>query len=160
VIVTKCRRPQRQVSLADDRVARAIADSLLKARDHKRFYLLAWCVMPDHVHILLSPRRRPVGARSSGRRGTPLSDCIRDWARVSAHVANKVLGQNGPLWQEGFHDHAIRRDEKLEDVVNYIHYNPVRRSLADRAEDWPWSSAADRFASATDWEWLAGNPRD
>jgi len=168
-LVTKCGHLGRDADLAADPVALAIVSCLLTARDAGRCYLLAWCVMPDHIHILLAPRDRdtsrglsPVGAPSSGRlrrgRLSPLSRCIADWASSATHLVNKVTGARGSLWQEGFHDHAVRRDERISDIVDYVHQNPVRRGLVERAEDWPWSSASPRFASLTDWGWFAGNP--
>ena len=160
-IVTKCREQTRSLDLSLPLVAKLIVKALLIARTMERCYLLAWCLMPEHIHMLVSPRAveeaegPTVGARSSGRPPLPpLSRFVADWANSAAHLVNRSLRQNGSLWQEGFHDHATRRDERLQDVVSYIHYNPVRRGLVETAEQWPWSSANPEFANATDWDWL------
>jgi REP element-mobilizing transposase RayT len=124
--------------------------------------------MPDHMHVLVVPRvprvaqvHPPVGARSSGRRVTPVSGFVAGWANSAAHLANRALATKGPLWQEGFHDHALRRTEDIGQVVDYIHGNPVRRGLAVVAEAWPWSSASPEYALETDWDWVGGNrPED
>ena len=172
VIVTKCRHRRRATDLTAPSVARIIARALLAARQSERCYLLAWCLMPDHIHILLSPREGrddnqalgTVAGRSSGRLRwnlSPLSRFVADWASTSAHLTNKAVGEKGPLWQEGFHDHAVRCTERIEDVVEYIHCNPVRRGLVTDSNAWPWSSANARFAEATDWDWYVGNrPED
>lgn len=172
VIVTKCRHRRRATNLTAPSVARIIVRTLLAARQSERCYLLAWCLMPDHIHILLSPREvvdespasSPVGARSSERlRGnlSPLSRFVADWASTSAHLVNKVVRGKGPLWQQGFHDHTVRRTERIEDVVEYIHCNLIRRGLVTDSNAWPWSSANPRFSEATDWDWYVGNrPED
>lgn len=172
VIVTKCRHRRRRINLTARSVARIIVRALLAARESERCHLLAWCLMPDHIHIFLNPRElvdgsqglSPVGARSSGRLRrnlSPLSRFVADWASTSAHLVNKAVGEKGPLWQKGFHDHALRRTERIEDVVEYIHCNPVRRGSVTDSNAWPWSSANPRFAEATDWDWYVGNrPED
>lgn len=166
-MVTKRRHACRTTDLTQPGVAHVIVQALLEARAKKRCYLLAWCLMPDHVHMLLSPREAPaellgapVGARSSGRRVTPLSRVVANWASSAAHLVNRVLNAKGPLWQEGFHDHGIRRGERIEDVVAYVHANPVRRGLATQPEQWPWSSANPAYAEACDWGWFVGSPED
>jgi len=182
IMVTKCKHPKRGLDLTLPAVAEKIANSLLVAREKRRCYLLAWCLMPNHIHILLSPRdpgddrtdtasavscsveAGSVGARSSGRHPTnlsPLSRFVADWANSATHRVNRLIDERGPLWQEGFYDHAIRRTESIGEVVNYIHNNPVRRQLAASAEAWQWSSANPLYATATDWDWFVGNrPED
>jgi hypothetical protein len=86
---------------------------------------------------------------------------MRDWARTTSHLVNRALGTRGPLWQEGFCDHAARRSERMENVVDYVHQNPVRRGLVEISQKWHWSSANLEFANATDWDWYVGNrPED
>ena len=165
-MVTKCRHPRRSEDLTSPSTGRIIARCLLRARARGRCHLLACCLMPDHLHMLVSPRiaagteRSSVGAPSSGRSLRPLSRFVADWASASAHLMNRALGTTGPVWQEGFYDHAIRRSERLWDVVDYIHQNPVRRGLAATAEAWSWSSANPEFSEQTDWDWYVGNRRE
>ncbi len=170
VLVTKCRHLRRRTDLVAERVAAPIVSALLTAREAGRCYLLAWCLMPDHIHVLLAPREAKsglgndhstVGAPSSGRPSrvqlSPLSRLVADWASSATHLANQATAGHGSIWQEGFHDHTVRRDERIADIVDYIHQNPVRRGLVEHTEDWPWSSASPRFSSLTDWDWFAGN---
>jgi REP element-mobilizing transposase RayT len=170
VMITKCRHPRRRLDLSAQSVAPHVVRALLAARETGRCYLLAWCLMSDHIHILLAPRdtraeatdgSAPVGAPSSGRpssaRLSPLSRFVAGWASSAAHLVNRAVRSRGALWQEGFYDHSVRRDERLGDIVDYIHQNPVRRGLTEHPEAWRWSSATPLFASLTDWDWFVGN---
>jgi REP element-mobilizing transposase RayT len=83
--------------------------------------LLAWVIMPDHVHALVAPQR------------LPLSECMR----LFKGRTSRVLGNGKGLWQRGFHDHALRRDEDLVTVARYIAANPLRAGLVRRIGDYP-----------------------
>lgn len=102
--------------------------------DHgKRYALHAAVVMPDHVHVILTPLTdEEKGAVNmlarimSGIKGT------------SSHRINKRLGRTGRIWQEESFDRVLRSSEKLEEKVEYVRNNPVRKGLVARAEEWPW----------------------
>jgi len=87
---------------------------------------LAWVVMPDHVHWLFS-----LGD------GRDLSRVMGEFKGVSARGINRSLGRRGRVWQRGFYDHALRREEDLADVARYIVANPLRAGLATRLGDYP-----------------------
>jgi REP element-mobilizing transposase RayT len=57
---------------------------------------------------------------------------------ASARSVNKLLGAEGPVWQEESFDHVLRSQESLEEKLEYIRQNPVRRGLVKRREDYPW----------------------
>ncbi len=64
----------------------------------------------------------------------------------SARKANHILGRTGePFWQDESYDHWIRKDDEINRIIRYIEWNPVRASLVERIEDWPWSSASHQF---------------
>jgi hypothetical protein len=66
--------------------------------------------------------------------------------RHSARKANQILGRTGePFWQDESYDHWIRKDEEMNRIIRYIEWNPVKASLVERIEDWPWSSASRKF---------------
>jgi len=50
----------------------------------------------------------------------------------------------GPPWANGFHEHALRAETAIEDVIHYVEYNPVKAALVAAANEWPWSSATSR----------------
>ena len=87
--------------------------------------LYAACLMPDHLHALLSPGGQTV---------------IR-WANSFKSLSTRVAwGQRSraALWQPGFFDRRVRDDREFADVVGYIVANPVEAGLAVQFEDWPW----------------------
>ena len=102
-------------------------------REHgKRVNLLAVVVMPDHVHLLLTPLRRTDGWPY------PLIDILQCLKSTTAHRINKLLHRNGPVWQDESLDHVLRSDESLKEKCEYIRQNPVRRGLVKRPEDYRW----------------------
>ncbi|MGQ0621707.1 MAG: REP-associated tyrosine transposase [Panacagrimonas sp.] len=88
--------------------------------------LLAWVLMPDHVHWLLQ-----LGERSS------LSQLINRLKSASARKVNEARGLTGPLWAPAFHDHALRAEEDLRTVARYVIANPIRAGLVERVGDYP-----------------------
>jgi REP element-mobilizing transposase RayT len=89
-------------------------------------------VMPDHVHLLLTPLRDVDGNLHS------LVEILQGIKSASAHSLNRALGRLGPVWQEESFDRVLRSDESFEQKVEYIRQNPVRRGLVTRPEDYPW----------------------
>jgi len=114
------------VWLWDDRVAQVVADALIYGQEELRLYeLLAWVVMPNHVHILIQS-------------AVPLARITRCIKGFSAKRANEILGRTGqPFWQFESYDHWVRDRYELEKVIGYIEGNPVKAGLID----WRWSSA-------------------
>jgi 1-hydroxy-2-methyl-2-(E)-butenyl 4-diphosphate synthase len=98
--------------LADAAIA-AMVESALKHFDGERYDLLAWSVMPNHVHVLLTPRE-----------GHELEKILQSWKTHSATQANRMLGKSGTFWQEEYYDHIVRDGEDLRHQVKYILANP------------------------------------
>ena len=91
---------------------------------------MAWVVMPDHFHGLLL-----VGDSA------PLSQVMRSFKGRVAVEVNRLFARAGPLWQTAFHDHAMRREEDLEEMARYIVANPVRAGLVKKIGDYPFWNA-------------------
>jgi len=85
---------------------------------------LAACLMPDHLHWLLSDASHAL-------------ETIRRFKSLSTHVGWRENRQ-GKLWQRSFWDHVIRRDENLRAVAEYIVQNPVRAGLVAEADQYPY----------------------
>ena len=101
--------------------------------DHgTRFVLHAAVVMPEHVHLMVTPLRDESG------RPCPLASILKLMKGTSARNINKLLGHGGPVWQEESFDHLLRSSESFEEKVEYIRQNPVRRGLVQRPEDYRW----------------------
>ena len=104
--------------------------------DSKRYRLLAWCVMPNHVHAL-----------SEMIEGFPLGDVLHSWKSFTSHRANEILEREGEFWERDYLDRYIRNAEHLEAAIAYIEENPVKAGLVKLKTDWPWSSARFRLGA-------------
>jgi len=95
----------------------------------ERYYLDAYVIMPDHVHLLLTP----VAARS-------LAKILQGLKGFTARQINGCLGRKGAFWQDESFDHLIRNEQDWLDKFTYIHDNPVKAGLVNRPQDYTFSS--------------------
>jgi putative transposase len=102
----------------DLRCGRTVVDCLRHEHDSGHVESLAFVIMPDHLHWLFSLS----GSRS-------LSECIRNVKSYSARRINDELGVRTRVWQTGYYDRAIRREDDLEGVARYIVANPLRAGI-------------------------------
>jgi putative transposase len=116
---------------ADDADREAYLGYLAAAGEHYGLEFLAWCLMSSHVHLLVVPRE----ARALG---LGIGDAHRRYTRQ----VNFRQGVRGHLFQARFRSSVIQKDDHLVAVGRYVELNPVQAGLVERAEDWPWSSAA------------------
>ena len=128
-----------------------VCRTLDEARTELDYDLWAYVVMPEHLHVLVHPRPRTydVGqfnALLKRRASTAVRDRLielgrHDWVdRLSVRVGGRTKFR---FWQKGGgYDENLSRTPDIYATIQYIHENPVRRGLADRCEDWRWSSAA------------------
>ncbi|MDO9623177.1 MAG: transposase [Pseudomonas sp.] len=105
---------------------RCFDDAALLRESH----MLAWVLMPDHVHWLLQ-----LGEADN------LGDVIGRLKSASSRHTNRTLNRTGPLWSKAFHDHALRKEEDLQAVARYIVANPLRAGLVKRIGDYPFWNA-------------------
>jgi REP element-mobilizing transposase RayT len=112
-------------------VASAVAETLIAGEMHRELYrLLAWVVMPNHVHALWRPVR-------------PMTEVMRWVKGSSARRINRMLGREGEhFWQEESFDRWIRSEWEGQRILRYIEENPVKAGLVRHATDWDWSSAS------------------
>jgi REP element-mobilizing transposase RayT len=115
--------------LRDPRIAAIVEEALLHFDAH-RYRLLAWAIMPNHVHALveLSPE-------------VLLPDVMHTWKSFTAKAANRILHRSGSFWMPEYFDRYIRDERHFANAVNYIHSNPVTAGLVAKAEEWRYSSA-------------------
>ena len=118
-----------QCFMRDDRVAQIVKDTLFYY-DGKKYKIIAWCIMPNHVHILIEVFN-----------GFSLSEIIHSWKSYSANQINKLLNRTGQVWMMEYFDRYIRDYEHFDKVVNYIHNNPVKAGLVKSPSEYRWSSA-------------------
>ncbi len=110
---------QGEAWMKDAHIAKIVADSILHFAGD-RYDLGAWCVMPNHVHLIISPKD-----------GHDLSEILHSIKRHSANEANKRLGRNGPFWQKESYDHIVRDGDDYENQRRYVLRNPVVSGLVD-----------------------------
>lgn len=119
--------------LRDLRIA-TLAENALRFHHGSRLELLAWVVMPNHVHALIK-----VG-------NTPLSKIVQNWKSIVAVEGNKLLRRTGGFWQLDYWDTFMRDAEQKLKAIRYIENNPVKARLCRAPEEWPFSSARFRDA--------------
>ena len=121
--------------LKHGKVAGLVQETLLKF-DGERYRLIAWCIMPNHVHVLIEP-------------GEPLSRIVQSWKSftgrwINANKAELGLGVPGKtVWMREYWDRYIRDEKHFSQAVNYIHENPVKAGLCHEPNEWAWSSAGN-----------------
>ena len=151
--------------LSEGSIAAKVAETI-HVQDGKDYDLLAYCVMPNHVHLLAMFWQSTINAaevdveRSSDRyiltteetskydqrtevRSTiaqyVLADALKKLKGVSAYECNKLLNRRGAFWQHESYDHVVRDDAELERTVRYILNNPVKAYLCKNWRDWKWT---------------------
>jgi REP element-mobilizing transposase RayT len=118
--------------LKDEKIAEIVAYSI-RYHDGKWFDVVAYRIMPNHVHLVLTPYELSETADYS------LTKIMHNIKRNSANHANKVLGRTGSFWQHENYDHFVRDQADLERIVKYVLYNPVEAGLVKEQKDWKWS---------------------
>jgi REP element-mobilizing transposase RayT len=141
--ITKCVEARKQL-LTRPEVIEILTDCLDYLRRTGAIRILAFCIMPDHLHLLFVL----VGDKS-------LSEVMASFSRFTARKTNALMGRAGAFWQEGFFDRRCRDLSEIEDQLSYIEHNPVRAGWATVAEEWLYSSANPRWAKLLDRDWFA-----
>ena len=124
--------------LTDEKIAQIVKDALFY-HDGKRYRLLSWCIMPNHVHVVIEV----LG-------GFTLSTILQGWKSYTAHVICKVLGRKGRIWMPEYFDRYIRSDQHLKSAIDYVENNPVNAGLVATPSEWRFGSAGHN--------WTAGVP--
>lgn len=122
--------------LRNSAVAQLIQDNFW-FHDGRSYRLLAWVLMPNHVHVLVETWE-------------PLAKILKKWKSYTASEAIKLLGRVQPFWKADYFDRYIRDLEQYRRVVRYIENNPVKAGLVLAPAEWPWSSARYRGRFGSD----------
>ena len=108
-------------------------------RDGVVYDLIAYSIMPNHVHMILENVRLGPVRRADCPSNSPLTEVLRKLKWNTALRANRALHRSGPFWQNESYDHVIRNDAELERTIWYVLENPVRAKLATSWNQWPWN---------------------
>ena len=116
---------ERRNHFSREQAVRAAWSQFLRTAHEKQFVIIAYCFMPDHVHLLVKGR-------------TPQAD-LRAFVAVSKQRAAYAARQavEGKLWQAGYFERTLRESDDLFDVARYIVQNPVRAGLVTSPSDYP-----------------------
>lgn len=125
--VTICTENKRNFFDSENRAKKTIEELLKTSRD-LGFRILCYCLMPDHLHIVLSP----------GYSALPLSKFLNVFKGRTSKVFREKEGFSR-LWQRSAYDHIIRTDEDLRGIIEYIRNNPIRKGLTEKVDEYPYS---------------------
>jgi type I restriction enzyme R subunit/putative DNA methylase len=124
--------------------AAQLAEHALMHFHNERYELLAWCIMPNHIHVLVHVWQ------------TPLGKIVRSWKQfvqtaLRATVATRRARRPALQWQREYWDTFMRNEEQERKAIRYIENNAVKAKLCQMPEDWLYSSARyrDEFRSLT-----------
>jgi len=107
--------------LMNSRIADVLAETIRKF-DSERYRLFAWCIMPNHVHVVVQPMH-----------DFQLQNILHSWKSYSSQMANRILGRKGSFWQREYYDHLLR-DGELARAISYTAENPAKAGLLN----WKW----------------------
>jgi REP element-mobilizing transposase RayT len=115
----------REPVFADFALGRLVVHQFCRAHDLGLAKSLAWVVMPDHFHWLVELEN------------CSLRKLMRQTKSLITRDVNLSNGRSGPLWQQGYHDRALRREEDLVKLARYVVANPLRAGLVEKLGDYP-----------------------
>ncbi len=110
-----------------------IVDCLVYEKNRRNFIIFAYCLMPNHLHLLVSP----------GNSKISVSKFIGGFKSKTTRIA----WDNGikKLWQDRFYDHILRKNEDLREIAYYILNNPVRKRLVKSFEEYEFCGVIDEI---------------
>jgi REP element-mobilizing transposase RayT len=110
-----------------------ICEGAFRHFDGERYRLKAWCLMPNHVHVLVSVTN------------VPMAEFVKSWKGYTAFRCKRLLGlRQESFWADDYWDTYIRDAEHESRTIRYIENNPVKAGLTLLAKEWSWSSARFR----------------
>jgi len=109
--------------------AQIVQDALLYFQG-VRYFLDAWCVMPNHVHTVFAPAA-----------GMNLSKITHSWKSFTGNQINELARKEGAFWERESFDHLIRSEHDTRRLVEYVEHNPVAAGLCRTPEQWVFSNA-------------------
>jgi len=140
---------QRQRVFADFYLGRIVVQALRHQHQQGNVHSLAFVLMPDHLHWLFILQNN-----------NTLAKVMQHVKGSSAYQIQKIRQEragmplNQALWQDGYHDHALRKEEDLQQIARYIVANPLRAKLVNKIGDYPLWDAVVIDCGWVLWEWL------
>lgn len=116
-----------------------IVKESLHFHNNKKYSLHSFCIMPNHVHAMITPYSNKQEYKKS------LSTITQSWKGYTARMINLALDRTGSLWSEETYDHLVRSESEFARIVSYIINNPVKANLVDRWDKWEFNWVTDEF---------------
>src|SRR5690554_1024493 len=138
----------RQVVFAADEDYQRYLTDLRELKDAFGVKVYAYCLMTNHVHLLLAP----------GESTTGLSQLMKTLAARATRYRNRLEGRSGTLWESRYKSSVVDSEAYLLACCRYIELNPVRARMVAHAQDYPWSSFGSRMQLKPDSQLLDGHP--
>lgn len=117
--------------LKNEQIANLLTEAI-HYRDGKVYDLVAFCIMPNHVHLICNPLEKEKDNFYS------LPEILHSLKGHTARHSNLILRRSGSFWQDESYDHIIRDESELERIIKYVLYNPVKAGLVKEQKDWKW----------------------
>ena len=112
----------------EDGFPEVLIDNLCMTRSYYQAHLHAFCILPDHMHIILRPG--PLG----------FSTFMHSFKKNSSRDLYEIFQFEGAKWQKGYHDEIIRDLEQMYAAFHYVENNACKHDFVDNINDWPWTS--------------------
>lgn len=118
----------RRAAFADKGLVESCIATLRSCAERHGFAVLAYCFMPDHLHLLVE-----------GSAESDIPQFVKDFRQRTGYAYRRVSGE--ALWQKSYYDHVLRREEDVREAVRYVVGNPVRAGLVLEPSDHPYSGS-------------------
>lgn len=125
--------------MKDPVVAEMVKQSIMHF-DGSKYESHAFCIMPNHLHWLLTPKK--------STSDSALISIMHSIKSFTAHEANMLLKRNGPFWSREYYDHQVRNSQQFGRILAYILENPVKARLCRSWQDWPWTCCSNVIHSS------------
>jgi putative transposase len=119
---------ERRTAFAKKGFVESCIETLRTCAEKHGFAVLAYCFMPDHLHLLVE-----------GGAGSDAQQFVKDFRQRTGYAYRRVSGE--PLWQKSYYDHVLRKEEDVREAARYVLGNPVRAGLVLAAKDHPYSGS-------------------
>jgi putative transposase len=119
---------QRRPAFTEERLVESCIETLRSCSERHGFAVLAYCFMPDHLHLLVE-----------GGAGSDVPQFTKDFKQRTGYAYRRLSEE--ALWQKSYYDHILRREEDVREAARYIIGNPVRMGLVEAAGDHPYSGS-------------------
>jgi putative transposase len=118
--------------LKDKQIASLVVESLHYG-DNRQYELDAYCIMPNHVHLVCTPLSQ------ENKEYVAIAKIMQSIKGYTARKANQILNRQGAFWVHENYDRVIRDDDEWHRITGYIQMNPVKAGLVDSWEKWDWT---------------------